>query len=61
MFNELATNNRLKYSTFTELIYAALKTLGGSAELQEIYDWVGKPENWQRLDKKCMLSPFRPF
>lgn len=55
-FEELSANNRLKYASFTELIYAALKTLGGRADLQKIYDWVGRHENWKRLDKKCTLS-----
>lgn len=59
-FEEMATNSRLKYASFTELIYAALKTLGGSAELQQIYDWVGRDENWRRLDKKCMCTPPPP-
>jgi hypothetical protein len=52
-FEEMATNSRLRYASFTELIYAALRTLGGAAELQQIYDWVGRDENWRRLDKKC--------
>src|SRR5262245_36983105 len=37
-----------KYASFTEFIYAALKALGGPADLQAVYDWA--TDNWKKVD-----------
>lgn len=52
VYDRVIVQKKGKFNSFTEFIYAALRSLGGPAELQAIYDWVGK--NWKLLDTKCM-------